>query len=62
MSVSPPSYQQAEGKGVEPSSLNENRVSSAAQQTVSGYLPYSSVESPSIELPAPAGETLAAMP
>ena len=29
----------AEGEGVEPSSLFENRVSSAAQQTVSGYLP-----------------------
>ena len=29
----------AEGKGFEPSSLDENCVSSAARQTVSGYLP-----------------------
>ena len=30
----------AEGKGFEPSSLDENRVSGAARSTVSGYLPY----------------------
>ena len=38
MSISP-SGQSAEGKGFEPSSREENRVSSAARPTVSGYLP-----------------------
>jgi len=38
-SLTPQACARAEGKGVEPSSLDENRVSSAAQQTVSGYLP-----------------------
>src|SRR5437899_666183 len=35
-----PSGHSAEGKGFEPSSLEENRVSSAVRPTVSGYLPY----------------------
>ena len=36
----------AEGKGFEPSSLIENRVSSAVRPTVSGYLPNQSLSDP----------------
>lgn len=47
----------AEGKGVEPSSqLSENRVSTAARPTISGYLPVLSVTSDGIEPSFPGRE------
>ena len=46
---------QAEGKGFEPlSPLRESRVSSAVRPTISGYLPYSSVDQPGVEPGLPA--------